>query len=161
MRMREISEVERKTAEALGALLESAPLGKRFDLSEEWRFVLSGLSFFIPEVLGEVRCDAGRYTIDAIYPARVTKNRARGIELVGLVCFVNDQTVSPLHLKMQVAETHDFISWFELRLGETDKTGGMRREKYRHSGIEKNMLHVWKRAASMDWFIHVAYGTPS
>jgi len=91
------------------------------------------------------------------YPASFHKTGDRDIELAGLALFISDQTLTPLHLRLQLSSAYDCVSWIDLKLGERID-GKCRREPYDSSKAFGAMLHATNRLDSIDWFYHVGYG---
>ena len=114
---------------------------------------LSGLEFFLPEVLSEIH--AGE-SLDGIFPAVSRKTADREIEIVGLCVFIGDQTLTPLHLQMQIDATKDTVSRLEYWLGESTAEG-MLRIPY-ESNWAKKLSALSDRLDSIDWTYHVGYG---
>lgn len=155
--MREVSKAESELCKHLRSMLSSLPSQCTLDESEETCYALSALAWFLPEVLQELHPEWKGESLDDIYPAVTCKTADNEIELIGLCCLLSDQTLTPLHLRLQVDSTQDAVSWLECRLGE-NTADGMRREPYTHSIVNGNKLHILKRLDSIDWVYHVGYG---
>ncbi len=156
-RLTEISVPEQRLCEHLAPLLRAHAVGDSIGDSTGEGYLFSSFEFFLPEILHEVH-DEWRYeSLDGVYPKVFRKTGVREIELIGLACFISDQTLTPLHVRLQLSPTYDRVSWVDLRLGE--RIGrGCRREPYRNSKTMGAMLHVAERLDSIDWFYHVGYG---
>ena len=113
--------------------------------------------FFLPEVLSEAHEEWRYESLDGVYPRIFRKTGEREAELLGLVIFVADQTLTPVHFRLQLSPTFDRVAWIDLRLGERTETG-CRREPYGHAKVQGTILHVAERFDSIDWFYHVGYG---
>ena len=155
--MREASNAELYLCKHLRPMLASVPVECVLADSDELRRTLSALEWFLPEVLQEVHREWSGEGLDGIYPALAKKVRDREIEIVGLCCFVSDQTLTPLHVQLQLDPTQDEVSWLECWLGE-DSGNGMRRVPYTDANVHGSMLHVLRRLDSIDWVYHVGYG---
>ena len=155
--MREISKAETHVARHLRPILASLPLRSAIDDSDEFRKILSGLEWFLPEVLHETHPEWKWESLDGVYPALARKTANNELEIVGLCCLITDQTLTPLHLQLQLDPTGDMITWLECRLGESTEKG-LRRVPYGQSIVYGNRLHVLKRLSSIDWTYHVGYG---
>jgi hypothetical protein len=138
-------------------MLASLPVECVLDDSEDLRHVLSGLEWFLPEVLREVHREWRGEGLDGIYPALAKKVGDGEIEIVGLCCFISDQTLTPLYVRLQLDATQGEVAWLECWLGE-DSGNGMRRVPYSDATVHGNMLHVLRRLDSIDWVYHVGYG---
>ena len=155
--LRDISKAESHICDHLRPILASLPSHAAIDDSEEFDEVLRALERFLPEVLDEVHPEFTGEGLDGVYAAHAQKTAEREIEIIGLCCILSDQTLTPLHLRLQLAQATDYVSWVDCRLGENTATG-MRREPYRGAIVNDNMLHVMKRLDSIDWYYHVSYG---
>jgi hypothetical protein len=56
------------------------------------------LNGYIPEVLREIHSEWKYESLDGIYPEIARKNGDLEIEIIGLCIFIQDQTLTPLHL---------------------------------------------------------------
>ena len=138
-------------------MLASLPLHGTLEDTEELRNALSALEWFLPGVLQEIHSEWKYESLDGIYPALARKIGDDEIEIIGLCCLISDQTLTPLHLLLQLDSTQDAVSWLECWLGEN--TGnGMRRVPYASANVHGTMLHILRRLDSIDWVYHVGYG---
>jgi hypothetical protein len=119
--------------------------------------LLSAIEYFLPEVLREVHGEWQCESLDGVYPKIFHKTGDREIEIVGLALFISDQTLTPLHVRLQLSATFDCVSWIDLRLGE-HSAHGCRRVPSDIPGAFGTMLHVTERLNSIDWYYHVCYG---
>ncbi len=142
----------------MSVVLADASVGDSIDDSDACRDLLAALQFFLPEVLGEIHKEwkLGE-GLDGIYSAIAKKTADHEFEIIGLCCLISDQTVTPLHLCLQVSPSAECVTWVDCRLGEQTGTG-IRREPYGSSKVHRTMLHVVQRLDSIDWFYHVGYG---
>ena len=155
--MTETSVPEQRVCERLGPLLQEHAVGDSLgDLNTE-RDLLASFEFFLPEVLREIHREWQGESLDGVYPKVFRKTAEREVELIGLALFISDQTLTPLHVRLQLSPTFDRVSWIDLRLGE-HTADGCRREPYCSSKAMGTMLHVSERLDSIDWFYHVGYG---
>lgn len=138
-------------------MLASLPSDGTIDDSDDFRDALSALEFFLPEALREIHPEWKGESLDGIYPALARKSADNEIEIIGLCCLISDQTLTPLHLRLQLDSTQDAVSWLECRLGEST-AGGMRREPYSQAIVYGKKLNVLRRLDSIDWVYHVGYG---
>ena len=141
----------------LSPLLASYAVGDSIGPRPDGNYLFSSLEFFLPEVLRE-RHDEWLYeSLDGLYTRIFHKTGEHEIELVGLTIFISDQTLTPIHLQLQLSPDHACVSWVDLRLGE--RIGDVcRREPYSRSQTTGTMFHVAERLDSIDWFYHVGYG---
>lgn len=153
--MIDISVAEQRICERLKVLLRDHQVGDSLgDLVTE-RELMSAFEFFLPQVLCEAHneCDS----LDGVYPKVFRKTGEREAELLGLALFISDQTLTPVHFRLQLSPTFDRVAWMDLRLGERTESG-CRREPYGQAKVLGTMLHVAERFDSIDWFYHVGYG---
>jgi hypothetical protein len=155
--VREISKAESWFCAHLRPMLASLPSCGTLDDSDDLRSALTALEWFLPEVLQEAHPEWKYESLDGIYPALARKSADNEIEIIGLCCLISDQTLTPLHLRLQLDSTQDAVSWLECRLGEST-AAGMRREPYSQGIVYGNKLHVLERLDSIDWVYHVGYG---
>lgn len=155
--MAEVSIPEQRVCEGLGPLLRKHPVGESLGDLLTARALMSSFEFFLPEVLREVHTEWQDESLDGIYPRFFRKVGDREAELLGLAIFISDQTLTPVHFRLQLSRGFDQVTWIDLRLGE--HTGsGCRREPYGRSKVQGTMLHVAERFDSIDWYYHVSYG---
>ena len=149
--LRQISTAERRVCEHLSHILADGLVGDAIDDADAFRNLLTALQFFIPEILREIHNEWKGESLDGVYPKIAKKTGGREIEIVGLCCLISDQTLTPLHIRIQTSAGADHVAWVDCRLGE--HTGdGMRREPYGSSKVHGTMLHVVERLDSIDWF---------
>lgn len=139
----------------LAAVLERFPSEAVIEDSDDFRWVLCALEWFLPEVVKEIH--PGCPSLDGVYPACARKHSDAEVEIVGLGCVLPNMELIPLHVRLQLSPGGDRVSWFECRLGEK-VDGVMRRVPYRSSVVHGSQLHVLKRLDSIDWFYEVGYG---
>lgn len=155
--MTNISVSEQHVCELLARLLRSHDVGDFIGTSSDDGYILSPLEFFLPEVLRDIHTEWQHESLDGIYPTSFCKMGDREIELVGLAVFISDQTLTPLHLRLQLSPDFDHVSWIDLKLGERIN-GECRRDPYGTAKASGTMLQVASRLDSIDWYYHVGYG---
>jgi hypothetical protein len=156
--VRKISKAETILCSGLRPILAALPARGTVDDSEELQSALSALEWFLPEVLSEIDsnwCD--RESLDGIYPAVTRKTGDNEIEIVGMCCLISDQTLTPLHLQLQLDSTDDAVSWLECRLGESTPDG-MLRIPYSQGTTYGFRLVAGNRLDSITWVYHCGYG---
>ncbi len=150
----EISATEQRVCDLLRPMLRSSLVGEAIATPANDAYVFGPFEIFLSSVLCEVHAEWRRESLDGIYPRLFRKTAAREIELIGMAVFISDQTLTPLHLRLQLSRDYDCVSWMELRLGERVE-GQCRRDPYDSS---KAMQKVVDRLDSIDWYYHVGYG---
>jgi hypothetical protein len=118
---------------------------------------MAGFEFFLPEFLRGVHDEPHDDFLDGVYPRFFQKIGPREAELVGLAIFISDQTLTPIHLQLQLSPEFDRIAWLDLRLGERTEHGCLR-EPYSRGKVTGTMLRVAERYGSIEWYYHVGYG---
>ena len=88
--------------------------------------MLSGLEFFIPQVLAEIHPEWKHESLDGFYPVVARKTGEGEAEIFGLCILISDQTTTPFHLRLQSSPSSDEVSWLECRLGEAGEHGMVR-----------------------------------
>jgi hypothetical protein len=96
-------------------------------------------------------------SLDGIYPEVARKTGVDEIEIIGLCIIISDQTLTPVHLRLQLDSIDDAVSWLDCRLGEST-AGGMLRVSYSRSIVYGSKLNVLARLDSIDWVYRVGYG---
>jgi hypothetical protein len=151
---------EKVTSRAVREALTGLPAGAAVPDSEPFRRALAGLAWFLPEVLGELHREWSGQGLDGIYPQTARKAGERELELLGLCCLLEEQTLVPLHVRLQLAADADAVAWLELRLGERGRSRvGLVGQPYPQSGSLNNRLRaVGQRAGAIEWAYQVNFG---
>ena len=156
-RLPDTSRAEQVLCESLTPILHAHTVGDAIGTLPEGSYLLSLFQFFLPEVLREVHDDWRYESLDGVYPKVFDKTGEREIEVIGIANFITDQTLTPLHFRLQLSANFDRVSWIDLRMGE--HTGqGCRREPYGSATVHGTMLHVVERLDTIEWYYHVGYG---
>src|SRR4051794_6751535 len=148
---------EQRLSRSLRSVLADLPSGTSIPDSEQFREVLTGLQYFIPVVLGEIHREWNLEGLDDVLPVMARKTGEGEAEIFGLCCIVSDQTLTPLHLHLQVAASDDEVSWLECRLGERGQHGIVR-TPYRSLKVMKKRLHALEGRDLIDWVYKVTFG---
>jgi hypothetical protein len=152
------SKAEEITCRTLRAILNRLPIEATIDDTQEFRDALIGLERFLPEVLGEIHPEWTGESLDGVYPHVARKIGEREIELFGLCILMSDQTMTPIHLRLQLSPTTDEVSWLELRLGERGRRGIVRMP-YSSEGTVYKRLHALNQSADgIEWVYKVTFG---
>ncbi len=149
------SRAELSVSRSLRAVLVDLPNGASISDSEQFREVLCGLEYFLPEVLGEIHPEWHRESLDGIIPLVARKTRAGEAEIFGLCIIISDQTLTPLHVHLQVAASADEISWLECRLGERGEQGMVRTP---YESLSKRLYALEGKADQIEWVYKVTFG---
>jgi hypothetical protein len=149
--------LEASIASGLRAILAPLPVGAKIESTEEFRHALGLLEGYIPEVLRELHPEWKYESLDGILPAIAHKPAQYEIELAGECILISDQTLVPIHLRIQLAADKDEICWLECRLGErVDRV--MKRVPYKWSYAIGRTLDATAGVRELDWFYAVTFG---
>jgi hypothetical protein len=123
---------------------------------------LDGLEFFLPAVLRKVYPELDRESLDGFSPLFARKTGEREAELFGFCILISDQTLTPIHLRLQLSSTSNEVSWLELRLGESGPDGMVRLPYHPTVGTIHTWLHALnERAVTIAWVYEVTFGKKS
>ena len=153
-----VSKAEEIATRHLQAILAGIPTGETISDSAEFRDVLSGLECFLPTVLAEIHSEWTGESLDGIYPHIARKTGEGEAEILGLCCLMSDQTLTPLHLRLQLSATTDEISWLELRLGVKGQAGMVRHPYSSTQSIHKRLHALTRKANTIEWVYEVTFG---
>jgi hypothetical protein len=154
-----VSRAEQSISRSLRTVLADLPDGASIGDSEQFWEVLSGLEFFLPhQVLSEIYPEWGHESLDGIMPLLARKTGAGEAEILGLCILISDQTVTPLHVRLQVAAFTDEVSWLECRLGERGKHGMVRTAYESSSAVAKRLYALDGKVNLIDWVYKVTFG---
>jgi len=152
------SRAEQVISRSLRMVLADLPGGASIPGSDRFREVITGLQYFLPEVLGELHREWTFQGLDDVLPVVSLKTGEGEADMSGLCCFVSDQTLTPIHLKLQVAATEDEISWLECRLGERGPHGMVRTPYHSLNAARKRLYPLEGRVETIEWVYSVAFG---
>jgi hypothetical protein len=152
------SKTEESISRSLRAILDGLADGDAIGDSESFRSVLSDLEFFLPAILGEIHRPWRDESFDGIFSAAARKTGPDEAEIMGLCILISDQTVTPIHVRLQVAPLGDEIRWLECNVGERgDGKAGMLRTPY-NAMSGKQLARVAERRNDIDWVYRVGFG---
>jgi hypothetical protein len=153
---------EEDVANSLRALLSERPVGFDFLKDEgEWerlRDVEGSLEFFIPEVLAGVYADWERESLDGFYLTIARKADDLEAEFFGLCILIIDQTLTPIHVCMEIAANANEVTWLECRLGELGDHGMVRTPYGPMTAAHRRVIALNGRADKIDWVYKVGFG---
>lgn len=118
------------------------------------------LEYYLPGVLRECHPEWRHESLDGVMTALANKLGDHEAEIYGLCILISDQTLAPLHLRIQVDAQDDTINWLECRLGE-QTLEGMRRVAYDSPDSLYKKLHSMTLAANVDlidWAYKITFG---
>lgn len=153
-----VSKAEEIVSRLLRAILAGIATGETIPDSAEFRDALSGLELFLPPVLAEVHSEWTGESLDGIYPHVAHKTGEEEAEILGLCCLMSDQTLTPIHLRLQLSSATDEVSWLELRLGEKGRAGMVRSPYSSSPSIHKRLHALGANASTMEWVYKVTFG---
>jgi hypothetical protein len=152
-----VSNAEKSVARLMRAVLKDIPVAEGVGYSEALQELCNALEWFIIEVLTERHPHWERdEALDGVLPAVVRKTGPEEILLSGHSILISDQTVTPLHLRMQLDPTRDEVSWFECRIGQ-QVDGHLKRIPY-DSYSNKQIIAAVDQPDVIEWSYKVTYG---
>jgi hypothetical protein len=154
------SKAEQIVSQELWALLSTLPDGAEIADSEQFGRVLSGLEFFLPEILREIYPEWKWESLDGVYPHLAHKVGEGEVEIFGVCILISDQTLTPIHLCLQVSPSTDKVSWLQCRLGERDGKG-MVRVPFSALQLSKRLQRLDGRVGTIDWVYKATFGERS
>jgi hypothetical protein len=152
------SSAEQAVSGSLRVILAELPSGTDIPDTEQFRWALSGLERFLPDVLAEVYAEWNSESLDGIYPVQARRIGGGEAEIFGQCILISDQTLTPLHLRLQLSPVVDEISWLECRIGERGKHGMVRMPYDRLNANFKRLYLLDGRADMIDWVYKVTFG---
>ena len=153
------SRAEQSISRSLRAILDDLPIGASVPDSVQFREVLSGLEFFLPhQVLSEIYPEWNQESLDGVLPLVARKAGEGEAEIFGFCIIMSDQTLTTLHVRLQVATSSDEVSWLECRLGERGEHGMVRTPYSNPSALTKRLHALQWKPDLMDWVYKVTFG---
>ena len=153
------SKSEQNVSRSLLAVLIELPDNAQIPNSEQFRDVLSGLEFFLPEILRERHAEWKYESLDGILPFVARKTGEREAEILGDCILITDQTLTPLHIRLQVSPCGSEISWLELKLGEKGHHGKIRTPYRNPSSTTKRLYRLSEgRTDEIEWVYKITFG---
>ena len=152
------SAAEQLVGRSLRTILARVPNGENVADSEHLRDLLNGLEFFIPEVLREYHHEWYDDFLDGVIPIVARKSGEHEAELFGLCIMISDQTLTPIHIRLQVSPSSDEVLWFECRLGERGEKGMVRTPYKLMDRAMKPLFALLGREDMIDWVYKVTFG---
>jgi hypothetical protein len=149
------SKAEQILSRSLRSILADLPTGADIPDSARLREVLSILEWFLPDVLQEIYSDWKWEALDGVLSCQARKTGDGEADIFGLCILITDQTLTPLHVRLQVAAANDEVSWLECRLGERGEQGLMR---MRCASLAKQLHALDGRVDQIDWVYKVTFG---
>ncbi|HEV8001565.1 MAG TPA: hypothetical protein VGP63_16885 [Planctomycetaceae bacterium] len=143
------------------SLLQNRPVGADlFDVRPERNRLdfLHGLEFFIPEVLRGLYTEWDRESLDGFLPPLFVKCAENEVDLFGLCILISDQTVTPIHVQLQVRDAVDEVSWLDCRLGEMSEHGMIRTPYREWAAASARILALGHSPERIDWVYRVGFG---
>jgi hypothetical protein len=151
------SQSELMVSRALRAVLADLPDGAIIPESRAFSGFLSVLEDFLTETLRDIHPEWEFESLDGVLPALANKSAPGEADLLGLCILITDQSLVPMHLRLQHANVHDSISWFDCKFGE-EKNHRMNRVPWGSRSDALKRLYLPHEVKRMNWFYHVTYG---
>jgi hypothetical protein len=167
------SNAEQRCTRSLRAVLADLPNGASLAELEtaEYRDSLFGLDRLVAGILDEShpewREEEGlNATLDGIEPLVARKTGEREAEVFGISWTLTREAGNatvPIHVRLQVAQVPDEITWLELRIGERGmrKYGRVQPPDGSTSVFPKRFYLLDGNYDQIDWFYQVTFGERS
>lgn len=151
--------LEENLARALREALRTIAIDAEIERSDDFqRGILVALECFIPQILTERHGEWKGESLDGILPFQMRKIGAGAAEIIGHTILISDQTVVPIHLRLQASTGFDEISWLECRIGER-QGAKMKRVPYQHFlPILSQLEDIAGNVDAIDWSYAVTFG---
>lgn len=136
-------------------------IGGSLPHSARSREFLTALEHFVLGVLREKHREFKYESLDGLLPVLSRKLGPSEVEVFGMAILITDQTLTPLHVRLALSATSDEVDRLELRFGENDSHGEMKRTPYsKPEGLEKRLLTCdsRNRMDHINWRHHLAFG---
>jgi hypothetical protein len=140
----------------LRTALAPLPVGSVILESEYFRAALCCLESYLVALLRGINAEWKHESLDGILPLTSRKTGEQEVEIVGHCILITDQSLTPIHLRLQISSTDDEISYLECRLGERGEAG-MKRTPYTSSFPASKRLLAGD-IDNVDWFYKVGFG---
>lgn len=114
---------EETVSSNLRTLLGALAQGEKIEESESLQEVLDGLEFVSTAILQDKYHEWKYESLDGFYLVEASKVGDNEAEFFGLCCLISDQTMTPLHLRLRIAESENEIEWLVCRLGQNTQDG--------------------------------------
>ena len=152
------TKTESSVSRALRVVLAGLPDGSNIPRSEAFESALVGLEFFLPLVLREVYREWKYESLDGVFPLVARRISEDEIEILGTCILISDQSLTLLHLHLQIPPSSDEVSWLECRLGEKGKNGMIRMPHAKQTEMFKRASALEGNAELIEWQYKVTYG---
>ncbi len=153
------SKAEAHVSQSLRELVANLAPGDSILDSPTLRDFLSGLDFFLTEVLQEIHSEWKYESLDGIFPLIARKTGELEAEVFGESILISDQTLTPMHVVLQASASGDEISWLELNLGEVGQQGMVRTPYQSPTTAMKRVYRLSERdPAAIEWCYKAGFG---
>lgn len=154
-----VSKAERIVAESLRAVLARCSVGQDVGPSSDRSRMESALCWFVPEVLGQLYPHWRGEDLDGIDACVARKVGDRAIEIIGTCVLLDDQTETPIHVRMSCAAAEDAVDWMECRVGIPGPgRGGLLRLADSATKTSLVAARVAEDPDAVDWVFSATYG---
>src|SRR5688572_15559229 len=96
------SKAEEIASRSLRGVLGGIPVGATIGDSPEFQEALTGLEWFLPDVLAEIHSEWSGESLDGIYSHIAHKTGEGEAEIYGLCILLSDQTLTPINIRLQL-----------------------------------------------------------
>jgi hypothetical protein len=152
------SKAEEFICRSLRTILDGVSDGASVEDFDQLKDVLAGLEYFIPEVLSEIHPEWHNESLDGVLPLHVQKSGERELELFGLCIIISDQTLIPVHLRLEISPISEQVSYFELKLGERKDDEMIMLPYESQSHVRKRLYALIGKEETLNWAYKVSFG---
>lgn len=156
-----MAELEQQISRALALVLDRLSVGEAVpDDSPEFRDALSGIEHLLPTILRQAYDHWRWESIDGFRLRVARKTGPAEAECVGLAILGSDQTMTPVHLRLQICVATQKIVRLECELGEAGTgQGGLLRMPYDSVAANEWLKRVSStgKAPAIDWVYRVQF----
>jgi hypothetical protein len=153
---------EQRVAASLRPFLDGKRIGSDLlsddRVSHTRRDFEHSLEFYIPALLAEIYPEWERESLDGFYFTLGKKQNDFAAEFFGLCILISDQTLTPIHIRLEISPDRDEVAWLACRLGERDANGMVRIPYHLKSVADKRVLTLNGRVDLVDWVYEIEFG---
>jgi hypothetical protein len=120
------SSAELRIALGLRSILSHLDEGAAIEDSVRFRDVQAAFEYFVPATLAEPHPEWRNESLDGFYFHLARKTADLEAEFFGSCILISDQSLTPIHLRLQISDRINEVSWLECRLGEAGPHGMIR-----------------------------------
>lgn len=149
---------ELRIALGLRSIVSHLPDGGAIADSPRFREVQGMFEQFIPATLSGVYPEWQQESLDGFYFHLARRTADLEAEFFGPCILISDQTLTPIHLRLQISDRVNEVSWLECRLGEAGPDG-MTRMKWSPTNVAAEQCRLQALPPDdIEWVYQVTVG---